>query len=121
MSLIGKPPSRTLTETELVKELPFWRTTGRQDAGNTMGPAEIAEEVGKTPSAAAIKRWLLDQGSPPDVDDYMPTGVTATPAQKRRLHDAWADGWSEYAAGRMREYAKEMEEYRKAEDEERVR
>jgi hypothetical protein len=51
----------------------------------------------------------------------MPTGVTATPAQKRRLHDAWADGWSEYAAGRMREYAKEMEEYRKAEDEERVR
>lgn len=105
MSLICKPVSRPLTEAELVKEIPFARRSGEQDAGNVMDPREIEEDLGKKPSASAIKRWLLDEvGSGPDFDDYLSAGTMATVDQKRRLREAWADGWAEYAAAYMRDH-----------------
>ena len=69
-----------------------------------MDPNEIEDVLGAKPSPASIKRWLLEEGSPPDFDDFLPDGVTATAAQKKRLHEVWAEGWSEYAARYMREH-----------------
>lgn len=104
MSLIGKSPSRHLTAAEFAEEISSWRRSGGQDAGNVMDPNEIEDRLGAQPTPAAIKKWLLDQGSPPDVDDYLSVGVTATAEQKRVLHEAWAEGWASYAARYMRDH-----------------
>ena len=104
MSLIGKPPSRHLTAAEFAKEIPSWRRSGEQDAANVMDPNEIEDELGAQPTPTTIKKWLLEQGSPPDVDDYLSVGVTATAEQKRVLHEAWAEGWASYAARYMRDH-----------------
>ena len=101
MSLIGKPSNRHLTAAEFAKEIPLWRQSGRQDAANVMDSNELEDDLGARPTAAAIKTWLLKWADPSDPEDSLPTGTELSPAQKRQLHSAWADGWSAYAANVM--------------------
>jgi hypothetical protein len=75
-----------------------WRRTGRQDAANVMDPNEIEDRLGKEPSAAAVKKWLLEE-TDPEIYLEMPGDVTEE--QKKGLLDAWADGWSAYASHAM--------------------
>jgi len=57
-------------------------------------------KASKTPSKAAIKAWLLKEGSSSDlnIEDNLGPGESVTQAQKRELYNAWADGWSSYSA-----------------------
>jgi hypothetical protein len=95
-----------MTPTEFNRELPLWRRTGEQDAGNVMDPNEIEEDLGPRPSAKRIKTWLLE-----DVDEnQFEFPPNATESQRRQLLDTWADGWSSYAHSYMLHDHKEYTE-----------
>lgn len=95
-----------MTPTEFNRELPLWRTSGRQDAANVMSPNEIEEDLGPRPSKKAIKVWLLEDNDREGFDFPPDT----TESQRRQLLDAWADGWSSYAYSYMRNEHQEHQE-----------
>ena len=93
---------------ESTKQL--WRRTGRQDAANAYDPNELAQDLKtKTPTASAIKSWLLKNCTPNDMKDGLEFPWDVTKRQKYELLDAWADGWAAYAAQNMKEWAEEFE------------
>lgn len=99
-----------MTPKEFAKEVGLYRQTGRQDAGNVMDPNELREALGsKTPSKAAIKAWLLKDGSHEDIniDDNLKPGETLTKGQRQELFEAWADGWSAYSADWLKAHSKD--------------
>ncbi len=97
----------------LAKERGLWRTTGMQDAANVMDANEVEEDlgskwdaeeerwVGPEPTAAQIKKWLLDSAEKKDFE--FDSQLELTESEEDSLLEAWADGWSGFAKARIHE------------------